>query len=111
MKSRTDTAMSARKISDVLSRSAVLDVYPVREEIADVNPEAAIADGLDEALIGYTVSGEEPVAVYDSDKCVSILAEKHGMTEEDAEDYFSYNVLGSLINYGENAPVFVKIPS
>jgi hypothetical protein len=107
MKARKDNDMTVRQVSDVFSRSAVLDV---REEIAAVNPEAVIAEGLDEALIGYTVCGEESVAVYNSDKCVSILAEKHGMTEEDAEDYFSYNVLGSLINYGENAPVFVKIP-
>lgn len=106
MKARTDTSMTPRQVSDVLS-----PVYTVRDEIADVNPDAAIAVGLDEALIGYTVGGEEHVAVYDMDKCIEILMKTHDCNEEDAEDFFSYNVLrGADYCCDENAPVFVRLP-
>jgi hypothetical protein len=103
--------MTSKQVSDLLSPSEkVLEVLDV---LASLNPEATLADGLEAALIGHSVSGEEHVAVYDMDKCIEILMKTHhDMDEEEAADFFSYNVLRGLAYFGknENAPVFVKLP-
>ena len=64
-----------------------------------------IADGFDEAFLGTgSRCGFEDVAVYDADKCIEALI-KHGMTDEEAVEYFEYNVLGAWI--GDITPVFL----
>ncbi len=64
-----------------------------------------IADGFDEAFIGTgSRCGCEDVAVYDANKCIEALIEQ-GMTDEEAVEYFEYNVLGAWI--GDITPVFL----
>ena len=46
-----------------------------------------------------------PIALYDRYMCIEILMKEDGMSEEDAEEHFSYNVIGSYV--GENTPAFV----
>ena len=51
------------------------------ENLAELNPDALLADGLEADLVGYTVNHHHPhVAVYDIDKCVDVLVERDGMT-------------------------------
>ncbi len=53
------------------------------ETLAELNPDALLADGLEAALVGYTVNHHHPhVAVYDIDKCVDVLVERDGMTTD-----------------------------
>jgi hypothetical protein len=55
------------------------------EALAELNPDALLADGLEAALVGYTVNHHHPiVAVYDIDKCIDVLVERDGMTAEEA---------------------------
>lgn len=76
-------------------------------ELADENPEALLADGFDEAFVGFTVNHHHPVvAVYDYEHCVEILA-KDGMSEEDAMEYLSFNTLGAYV--GPHGPLFVRM--
>ena len=72
------------------------------EELQD--NECLLADGLDEALIGIT-EGVNPVAVYETYKCIDILMEE-GMSEEDAVEHFYYNIAGGYV--GEKTPLFIK---
>jgi len=60
-----------------------------------------VADGFDEAIVGMT---EDARVVYSVDKILRILKERDGMDEEGAEEYFSFNISGSL---GEGMPVYV----
>ena len=77
------------------------------ENLAELNPDALLADGLETALVGYTVNHHHPhVAVYDIDKCVDVLVERDGMTPEDAEEYLSFNTLGAYVD--ENGPMYVR---
>lgn len=77
------------------------------DEIAEVNPEALLADGLEAALVGVTVNHHHPfVAVYDAAKCVQVLMERDGMTEEEAEEFLEFNTYGAFV--GENGPLFVR---
>lgn len=79
----------------------------ILDRLLEINPQAVIIEGLDEAIIGYTQNNGFPnVAVYDTELCVSLLS-SNGMSLEDAVDYFEYNVLGS--HFGENSPIFVSL--
>ena len=76
------------------------------EALAELNPEALLADGFEQALIGYTSNHHHPhVAIYDAKKCIAILVQRDGMTEEGAEEFFSLNTLGAYV--GESGPLFM----
>lgn len=78
------------------------------DELAELNPDALLADGLEKAFVGYTVGHHHPhVAVYDVDKCVEVLVERDGMSHEEADEYLSYNTLGAYV--GENGPMYVRL--
>ena len=47
-----------------------------------------------------------PLAIYDRNKCIDILVNRDGMSEEEAEEYFQYNVEGAWV--GENTPMFLQ---
>jgi len=65
-----------------------------------------IADGFNKAFIGTgSRSCSEDVAVYDTDRCIDILMEQ-GMTDEEAIEYFEFNVLGSWV--GSTTPIFLR---
>ena len=90
-----------------------------REEIAEINPDAILYDGLDEAIIGIAERlTMNTVVAYDKDKTIEILMrdmtvedselpelESMGMSVEDrkyemAMEHFDYNILGGWL--GEN---------
>jgi|TARA_R110000744_G_scaffold380112_1_gene499822 hypothetical protein len=76
------------------------------DEIAEINPEAMLADGFSEAILGMCLQfGCEPVVAYDYNKCVGILVNRDGMTNSEAIDYIQFNVLGAYV--GNNTPVFI----
>ena len=64
-----------------------------------------LADGFEGALIGYGHQHSKLLAIYDYNKCVDILIERDGMTEEDAIEHMDYNVVGSYM--GEYTPIFL----
>ena len=68
-----------------------------------------IADGRNDALIGYAEREGETLAVYSVDKCIEVLM-SDGLTYDEAIDHFSFNVEGSWL--GRKTPVWVyKIES
>tara|TARA_R110002020_G_scaffold93524_2_gene225577 strand:- start:2 stop:262 length:261 start_codon:yes stop_codon:yes gene_type:complete len=76
------------------------------EEIIDINPEAMMADGFDEAILGMCIQfGSEPIVAYDYEKCIQILMERDDMDKSDALDFMEFNVIGAYI--GLNTPVFI----
>lgn len=60
------------------------------------------ADGFDEAIIGIEESSMR--LIYSVRKCIEILMED--MSEEEALEYFSYNVSGAYV--GEQNPYLVS---
>ena len=90
------------------------------EDTAEINPDALVCDGFDEAIIGM---GERinlgPVVAYDVEKIIEILMKdmvpepedlEDGRTEEDvkremAYDYFYFNIQGAWM--GEFTPIFI----
>tara|TARA_R100001443_G_scaffold58369_1_gene68939 strand:+ start:3572 stop:3832 length:261 start_codon:yes stop_codon:yes gene_type:complete len=78
------------------------------DEIAEINPEAMMADGFDEAILGMCIQfGTEPIVAYDYEKCLNILMERDDLTRTDAIDFMEFNVIGSYV--GLHTPVFIMI--
>jgi len=78
------------------------------DEIAELNPEAMMADGFDDAILGMCIQfGDEPVVAYDYEKCLNVLIERDGMSRTDAIDFMGFNVIGAYV--GLNTPVFIMI--
>lgn len=65
--------------------------------------EALLADGFEGALIGSARIFNRVVALYDRAVCIEILMEG-GCTEEEAEEFFEFNVVGSFV--GDYTPAF-----
>lgn len=59
-----------------------------------------IADGFDEAIIGFDERSER--VIYSISKCIEILC--RDMTYEDAMEHFYYNVEGAYV--GEKTPIW-----
>jgi hypothetical protein len=82
---------------------------PVRQVIAMAAPEwaddAMTADGFDAAIIGYGTQFNKPVVVYSRDRVISILM-ADGMTEDEAEEFFEFNIAGAYV--GETTPVYLR---
>lgn len=60
-----------------------------------------VADGFDSAIIGIDESSMR--LIYSVSKCIEILINE-SMTEEEAREYFSFNVSGSYV--GEKTPIW-----
>ena len=76
------------------------------QDLAEINPEAVVLDGLDEAFVGYgRQSGRLiQVAVYDGHKIIACLIDT-GMTRETATEYVSFNIEGAYV--GKNTPIII----
>jgi len=105
---------SCRKAFDA-GRSGVasLSFDQKRDELSEVDPDMLLADGYEGALVGYCIRfGREPIAIYDIDRCIEILMTpgegdfEHGMTFEEAHEWFSFNTLGAWL--GDYTPAFLK---
>ena len=71
--------------------------------------ETLVADGLDEAIIGIGRQFNKNLVIYDEDKCIKILMERDGMSEEEAIEFFEFNVVGAYV--GDHTPIFVRVGS
>jgi hypothetical protein len=75
------------------------------EELSEINSDAIQADGWDKAFIGYVErAGQLPTACYDRQKIIELSIED-GMSEEDAIEYFEFNINGAYV--GEFTPFYL----
>lgn len=74
----------------------------LRETISEYNPEAMFADGFDESIMGYSSDGK---VVYSADQIIGTLMNRDGMTEEEAREYFGFNIECAFV--GEFTPIYM----
>jgi len=74
----------------------------LKEAIAEHNPEAMFADGHDHAIMGYTIDGRVVYSIYE---IIGGLMNRDGMTEEEAQEFFDFNIAGAY--YGEYTPIYM----
>jgi len=71
----------------------IIEAYPEREFLS--------ADGLEAAVIG--LKGDR--LVYSTKKIIEILQTRDGMSEDDAWEFFSFNIEGAYV--GTKTPIFM----
>jgi hypothetical protein len=77
-----------------------------RDEIAQINPDALMCDGFDDAVIGMAERPNlGPVVAYSVSKILDIMVNRDGMTYEEALEFYEYNIVGSWM--GENTPIYI----
>ena len=74
-------------------------------KISDEYPDLLKADGFDEAIIGVVQRIGLEAICYDLNKVIAILM--RDMTEEEAWEYYQFNIAGAWV--GESTPVFLEV--
>jgi hypothetical protein len=75
--------------------------------IEEINEEALLCDGFDDAIIGMADRiNLGPVVAYSVEKIIEILVTRDGMEYDEAYEFYSFNILGSWM--GEFTPIFVE---
>jgi hypothetical protein len=75
-----------------------------RADLANEEAMVLHEDWFDAALIGETDTGR---AVYSIDAILEILMRRDGLTDEEANEWFGYNIAGAYL--GEYMPVYVQL--
>ena len=70
--------------------------------IQSTEAEFLVADGLEHACIGYDEIGER--IIYSVSAIVKHLHEYDGMSEEEAQEYFDFNIYNAYV--GEKTPIW-----
>jgi len=79
--------------------------YDTRAARSEVAEGALLADGFEDALIGFGYQFTYPIAVYSRKGCIDILMDDGIMDYGEATEYFDFNVAGAYV--GESTPVFL----
>ena len=77
-------------------------IEELKQAIVSKNPEAMLVDGHDDALAGYDTKGR---AIYFTDHIIGTLMQRDGMTEEEAVEFFDFNIAGAYV--GEYTPIYM----
>ena len=75
-------------------------------KISDEYPDLLKADGFDEAILGVVQRIGIEALCYDLNKVIEILMTRDGMDEEEAWEYYQFNIAGSWV--GESTPLFLE---
>jgi hypothetical protein len=76
------------------------------EQIAEINPDALVCDGFDDAIIGMAERiNLGPIVAYDVEKMIEIMVNRDGMTDEEAWEFYYFNIVGAWM--GDYTPVFI----
>lgn len=63
------------------------------------------AEGYDTAILGVAEYAGETLVVYDTQAIIDLLQRRDGMSEDEAEEFFEYNIAGAWM--GKGMPVFL----
>lgn len=64
-------------------------------------------DGHDDAIVGVAERDGVSVVVYDSKKVVRRLRARDGMSRDEAEEFYAFNIAGSW--HGDMTPIFIRM--
>jgi hypothetical protein len=83
-----------------------------REWVDSVSEEGGenylVMDDFDDCIVGICDRFHDSFVVYDRDKVINKLMERDGMDEEEAVEFFGYNIIGGW--HGDKTVGFVTFP-
>lgn len=87
-----------------------MEMTTTRQNIAEIDPELVLldpAESYDKCILGIASRiGMDDCIAYDRSKVIAELM-NDGMSEEDAEDLFSFNMAGAYV--GTRTPIFIEV--
>ena len=92
----------SKDVIDKLKESKLKEREQLPESIAEFNPEAKLADGFEDSILGYDTKGR---VIYSVAMMLDTLVERDGMSYEDASEYFSFNIECAYV--GEHTPIYM----
>ena len=72
------------------------------ESITEFNPEAKLADGFDDSILGYDTKGR---VIYSVNSILDTLVNRDGMDYDEAREYFGFNIECAYV--GEYTPIYM----
>ena len=88
----------------------MVEENPILEHITELNPEAIVLDGLDDAIVGVGHSKDlEPRLIYSISKIILTLMERDKMTRLEAIEFYDYNIADGY--FGKHGPIFLELPN
>mgnify|MGYP001016845435 FL=1 len=72
------------------------------ESITEFNPEAKLADGFNDSILGYDTKGR---VIYSVNSILDTLVNRDGMDYDEAQEYFGFNIECAYI--GEYTPIYM----
>ncbi len=78
-----------------------MDIKSILNDM-DLDAPVVVMDRYDDAVIGITLDNR---LIYSLDKIGQMLMSVDGMTQEDAWDYISYNIVGSINPNDDRYPI------
>ncbi len=83
---------------------------PTLEHIRELNPEAIVLDGLDDAIVGVGHSKDlEPRLIYSVNIIILTLMRRDNMTLTEAQEFYDYNIVDGY--FGNHGPIFLELPN
>ena len=83
---------------------------PILEHITELNPEAIVLDGLDDAIVGVGHSKDlEPRLIYSVNIIILTLMKRDKMTLPEAQEFYDYNIADGY--FGNHGPIFLELPN
>tara|TARA_R110002167_G_C12351435_1_gene622252 strand:+ start:275 stop:613 length:339 start_codon:yes stop_codon:yes gene_type:complete len=99
---KENMSQDSDKIYEELSARRKKRLEELKETIAQHNPEALFADGHDHAIMGYATDGR---VIYSVDQIICGLMNRDGMTAEEADEFFSFNIECAYV--GDYTPIYM----
>ena len=72
------------------------------ETISEFNPEAQLADGFNDSILGYDTKGR---VIYSINSILDTLVNRDGMDYDEAQEYFGFNIDCAYV--GEYTPIYM----
>ena len=104
---RVRQAFAAELLAVVSELEAMQRAAEMRAHLTEQDPDLLFADGFDLALLGCVQRFNQTVVLYDRQKCIQVLMNRDGMSSEEAEEFFEFNVVGAFV--GDYTPAFATI--
>jgi len=92
----------SKDITDKLRESKLKEREQLLESIAEFNPEAKLADGFEDSILGYDTKGR---VIYSVNSILDTLVNRDGMDYDEAQEYFGFNIECAYV--GEYTPIYM----
>lgn len=88
----------------------MVEENPTLEHITELNPEAIVLDGLNDAIVGIGHSKDlEPRLIYSINIIILTLMGRDNMTLPEAQEFYDYNIADGY--FGNHGPIFLELPN